>query len=1036
MQGNVYADSEFETFLTKINKECVRRGMSTVITGTKTFSGLLSVSDFTGEFVDYPAIENFVLNNDAENKFVLDCTKKFESVTVNGNVEFGGENLILTRFNGFNLLNFFQNAVRVNRPTRLERLSFTNVKATNLTVNQINDHSFIDIVSGLESSVGHQGNLNAVHISGNVNVENFLVEKINEIDNFDNYLGLIVTSHSGGQIGGVKRFLAGLSVVNLFVRRINSIDIGYWLENALHRHKEQVIDEKWALTTVSVTEMNANVINGLKAKELIDLSVIDAIEIHSDIKMESLEVSRNLNGEMVCDVKNMAYVFDYGITKSEWNYVYVGGYASWPEADASTINEIVRFAVTGSDQIITGDVAFTNITFIDEIQSTGIINNVDVKNIFFDGLVKSNKFQIIKGSTIFKQPFSVVNLVSEKDLRTPIINDVNVVQLNYSIFRIGEGNVVSGVKTFVKPLKIDRLIVDGSINGVPLNDIVFANLTTVLPPIFFHQPITILKDLIIANALNGFNFNFLINNIIRKAGAPQETTGMITFQNLVVRGDTKISFINNVDINDAVFKTSDLIQEIIAFKTITGDVYIDGPVVITTMNGLDVVDVYTNSIFLDQNMNLRRLEAMNEVILHKGLTVNSHINGVAISPLIGWKPPTKNDLVPLWSTVGNILNEADHFIHQNYGQSFHILYLDYASNIKIKFEAINNHHHPVSFIIDTVHDGEMCGLDHNCHCPAQYDVSVGVHQIYVIRRPYGDRQIKMIGSNCNVTVRTNFLNACTANAPIQTVIEWSAVRGIGTLAIDEAVLGVKLYEVGNDIFMLINHVNGTVIAMKYDQQANNWFTSDIISGNNIHVDVLEWKFYKVLIILSRPSPMKSHDVARLWFYNTDVGRQGFEMYQELSGEYNLCSKLYMWQEDKFVLFLSKAGTQFVSIFMVHWGAQFQLFQTLTLSSGIKTFASFSVDGKFDFYNYLLRSLHFCFVLSIAHRHFQFTCHILGTYLNNLVLQSKNHCELIVLAGLIPRPHNSFTVEKSLNFLDKSGEETFEFFRSHGNQKCL
>ncbi len=940
--GNLYTDPEFETMLYRINKDVVRRGSSTVISGTKTFSGLLTVNDFAGELVDYPNAENFVLtNNNAEDKFYLDCTKKFESVTINGNIEFGGDNLILTHYNGFNMLEFFQNAARINRPTRLGSLTFTNIKATNLTLNQINNHPFSEIISGLENSVGHRGNLNTVHINGNVNIGNVSVDTINDI-NFDNYLGLVVSSNSGGQIGGVKRFLAGLNVVNLFVRNINSVDISYWLENALRKEKDQFIGEKWTLSTASISEMNANMINGLKAKELIDLSV-GTIEIRSDIRIQSLDVYRNLNGPMACDAKKLADVLDNGLTKVNWNSVFIDGYAGWPTEEPSLINEILQFGVTGADQTIAGDVIFGNATFIDHIQSTGIVNNVDVKSIFVDCLVKNSKLQIVQGSKIFKLPVSVVNMVSDKDLRVPLINEVNVIQLNNSIFRISEGNVMSGVKTFTNTLKLDRLNVDGLLNGVHINDIVFVNSTTVLPPIVFQSPISIRRDLIIANNLNEINFNYLINNMMRKAGPPQEITGTITFQNLVVRGDTKIPSINNIDLLDIVVKSSDSIQEIGEMKTIAGDLYIDGPVIISMINGLDVVDAFTSSIFLDQNMNIRRLEVMNEATLHKGFTVKSEINGIPIAPLIGWKAPVQNDLAPLWSNVNNILNEGDRLIVDHYGHSHHILYLDYASHIKVKFETNNNY--PVTFIIDTVHSGEMCGLDHKCDCPAQYDVRLGFHQIYINRRPFGDRQIKMFGSNCNATVRTNFINTCATNVPIQTAIEWSAFGGVGSVTIDKPIFGVQLYEVGNDIFMLVNHVNGTIVVMKYDQQANNWFKSDEIRGSNIHMDVLQWKSYKVLIVLSRSNDIKRHDVANFWYYNTDIGRQGFEMFQEIPGEYNLCTKLYMTHEDKFVVFLSKTGSQFVSVFMVHWSAQFQLFQTLAVDSGVKTFVAFTVDGE-------------------------------------------------------------------------------------------
>ncbi|KAJ6641891.1 hypothetical protein Bhyg_06836 [Pseudolycoriella hygida] len=937
--GNVYPDPEFETILTQIDKVVVRRGSSTTISGTKTFTGVLSVKDFVGELIDHPPIDNFVLNNDASDKFYLNCTKQFESVTVNGNVEVGGD-LIFTRLNGVNLFEFFQTAVRINQPTRLESLRFVNVRATNLTVTQINSHSFTEIVEGLENSVGSEGKLYSVFINGNLELENLYVGSINDID-IENYLGLVVTTNSGGQIGGVKRFLAGLTVFNLFVNQINSVDIGYWLENALHRDKDQIIGEKWTLTTATVGEMNTSMINGLKTKELIDLSA-PTIEIYSDLQFESLNVAGNLNGEMVCDVKSLETVLDYGLTKALWNFVFVNGYVQWPEEEASQINEILKFSVTStSDQVITGDVIFTNTTFIDNLQSNGIINNFDVRKIFYDGLVKSRQLQTIKGPVIFKQPLTVSNLVSKNDLHSPFINDVNLLELNRSIFRIDEGNVISGVKTFRNSVKIDQLTVEGLVNGVAVSDIVFADSTTILPPIFFHKSISIQKDLIIANNINEINLKFLLNNIIRKAGPPQEITGMITFQNLVVRGDCRIPSINNLDINDIVLKTSDSVQEIFDLKTITGTLFIDGPAFITKLNRLDVLDAYISTIFLDQNMVIRKLELMNEVVLHKGIVVKSELNSFPIASLISWTPPTQADLAPLWGRVGNIINQADHLLHQNYGRSFHILYLDYASNIKVKFDTENNY--PVIFIIDTVDTGELCGLDHKCDCPAQYDVSLSFHQIFVNRRPYGDRQIKMFGSNCNVTVRTNFLNSCTVNTPAQTIVEWSAFGGSGALTISE-IFGVKLYEAGSESFMLVNELNGSVVVMKYDQQVNNWFTSEVIDGKNIHIDVLEWKMFKVLIVLGGSSDVKIHDGASLWFYNIDVRR--FEMFQELSGDYNLCSKLYMGLEDKFALFLSKAGSQYVSIFMVHWGAQFQLFQTLTLQSSIKTFAAFAVHDAY------------------------------------------------------------------------------------------
>lgn len=948
VRGDVRTDPQYATSASLINEECIRRTDTAIVTGgCKTFTGHLSIEDFQCKNIDEIDINQFIQRQPKGKSYDFDCVKQFKRITVEGKVKILSDLIEIGYFNGNDLVEFEKNYVRINNPVSLDAITFAgNVNVQRASIGNIAGKAFNEVVQEIEGAVGEDGIIKTVHVLGDVVfADEIYADTVNGV-HFDEYLSMMVTKNSEGlEIFGTKQFKS-LIVKQLSVRKIGSIDLEYWFENALHMSKPQIIPVPWTIECIQTEQLDTVSINGVPLNLLLDSSA-DLIEISSDIIIDSIIVGNSIRGQLSCDLAAIEKGLAEGFLNKHWPFVEIVENVQWPYEDYSTpINKLIRYAVTDADQEIFGDVKFINPIVVQVARTKNQISKTDIMVLRQDALIKNAEFQQVIATKRFCNNISIANLITENFLSVPIINSVDILRLNESMFRIDRDNHVTGVKTFLTTPSIYHLYVRGTINGIESVDIVCSNSTNLLPPISFYNTIYIEGDLTISDILNGLPLDYVLANRVRLNGPPQELTGLITFKNLVIKGRAaQLPQINGIPIEDVVVLSSDALQTITGHKNIYGNVTIDGPAMFSNINGIDVVQTYMNTIFLDQNMKMEGLEVCGNVILQRGIYVKDRLNDVEIKSLTHWNPPSARDLAPINEEVSSTLVSAHSALQQSDLKTKNVLYLDYATDIRIKYEF--NPSIPKTFTVDTIVACERCS------CPAQNDVSItSTLQIFIHRRPAFERQIKINGQHLNVTILTSFrASECgSTNSTRGTKIMWrkadTEISEQSMTLSETSIAGARLFEQDHTSLMLINYYNGSIAVMNLDEK--RWNFIGVVGANgqrHHHMEVLSWKNYNILLVFALPAERDVHGKAEMYYFD---GAQFQILHGQIPGDYDRFAVSYMQTRNEYMVWLTHSGTDVLTIFKAVYQAQllqrFALLQKIVVDGMVENIVPMNVDG--------------------------------------------------------------------------------------------
>lgn len=948
VRGNVHTDPHYATSASSINEQCIRRTDTAIVTGgCKKFTGHLSIEDFQCQNIEDIDLNQIVQRQTKGKPYDFDCIKQFKHITVDGKVKILSDLIEIGYLNGNDLGEFEKNYVRIDRPVNLDSLTFAgNVNVQKASIGNIAGKVFNEVVHEIEGAVGESGTIKSVRVLGDVVfTEEIYAETVNGV-RFDEYLSMMVTKNSEGfDIVGTKQFKS-LIVKMLTVPKIGSIDLEYWFDNALHTRKPQTIPVPWTIDYIQAEQLDAVSINGVPLNLLVDSSS-DLIEISSDIIVDSLIVGNSIRGQLSCDLAAIEKGLAEGFPNKHWPFVEIVGNVQWPHEDSSTpINKLIRYAVTDSDQEILGDVNFINPIVVQAVRSIHLLNEIDIMALRADALIRDAEFQQVIATKHFISNITIANLITESLLSVPVINSVDILRLNESMFRIDRDNRVTGVKTFLTKPFVHQLNVRGTINGIESVDIVCSNSTNLLPPIAFYNTIYIEGDLSITGILNGLSLDYVLTNRMRLNGPPQELTGLITFKNLVIKGAAQLPQINGIPIEDVVILSSDALQTITGHKNVYGNVSIDGPAMFSNINGMDVVQTYMNTIFLDQNMAIQGLEVCGSVNLQRGMYVKDRLNDVEIKLLTHWNPPTASELAPINEEVSSTLVSAHSAIQQSELKTKNVLYLDYATDIRIKYEF--NPNIPKTFTVDTIVACERCS------CPAQNDVSItSTLQIFIHRRPSFERLIKITGQHLNVTILTSFrAGECgSTNSTQDTKIMWrmsdSEISEESMMLSEISIAGAKLFEQDHTSLMLINYYNGSIAVMKLEEQHWNFIGVVGVNGQrHHHMEVLSWDNYNILLVFAMPAERDVHGKAEMYYFD---GMQFQLVHGEIPGDYDRCAVSHMRTRNEYMVWLTHTGTDVLTIFKAIYHAQllqrFALLQKIVVDGMVENIVPMNVDGK-------------------------------------------------------------------------------------------
>lgn len=952
--GNVYTDPQYATSASSINEQCIRRTDTAVVSGgCKTFTGHLSIEDFQCKNLDDIDLKQIVQRPSKGKSYDFESVKQFKHITVDGKVKILTDLIEIGYLNGYDLMEFAKNYVRIDKAVRLESLTFAeNVRVQSASIGNIGGKVFNDVIQAIEAAVGENGTIRAVRVLGNVVfTDEIYAETVNGIP-LDAYLSQMVTKHSEGlEIVGTKQFKT-LTVKQLTVSTLNAIDLDYWFENALHMRKPQLIHRPWTIDCVRAEQLDAVAINGVTLNRLVDSSS-DRLEITSDITVDSLVMGNSVSGQLSCDLAAIDRAFAESFRNKHWAVVDIVGSVNWPGDDCSTpINQLIRYAVTDMDQEIIGDVTFINPIMVHQAASSKyLLNEIDILALQRDALVKEAEFQHVIAVKHFKNNISIANLITENVLSVPMVNAVDILRLNESMFRKDRDTHVTAVKTFQTTPLIYSLNVRGTINGIETLDLVCSNSPNALPPIVFHGIVYVEKDLAITGLFNGFSLEYFLENRVRLTGPPQELTASMTFKNLVIKGAARLPQINGIAIEDVVVLSSDALQTVTGHKNVYGNVTIDGPAMFGTINGMDVVQTYMNTIFLDQNdVAVAELEVYGNVNVQRGVYVRDRLNNVDINALTHWNPPTPTDLAPINEEVSSALLSARSALQRSDLKLNNLLYLDYAADIRIKYEF--NPNIPKTFTVDTA---VAC---QRCLCPAQNDVSItSTLQIYIHRRPVYERLIALNGQHVNVTIRTTFRadecgssNSTTAG----TMIMWrnsNSDPSEKTMMLSEpSIGGAVLFEQDDTRLLIINYYNGSIAVMSLDGERWNFIGVVVAEQHEQrhyhHMEVLSWDNYNILLVFAKPAERHLHGKAEMYYFD---GAKFVVLHGDIPGDYDRCAVSHMRTRNEYMIWLTHSGTDVLTIFKAVYHERllqrFVLLQKIVVNGMVVNIVPMNVDGK-------------------------------------------------------------------------------------------
>lgn len=825
IDGNLYTDRQYTTTVAQLNEECVRRQDTSPVRvlGRKRFEGQLTVdhfaslaNNFTAEMLPVSRAE--LLGQPLQ----LNCVKQFAQLSVlGGSVRVLSELLDVATLNGVDLHAGMPNMVRIHEATTLDELAIDGAAlAGSVVVSQLGnielDQIFRRMADGTQLRELHVFGGNSTANSDDATTTTFdelQVGQINGID-VDEYLARVVTTHGPEErlIRGVKHFQSAVTVNDLQLRHLNELDVEEWMSNAMQTERPQRFTGQWQIGSLEAETIYAPAINAVPLDSLIDATQ-DVIELQSDISVAN---AVNVAGDVIaahmdCDLTLLRETLQAGaISRLSWRQIEINGQATWPDAADGTrtpINRLLTNGVTSNTaQLISGDVRFQHgRVVIANLSSQPPINDINVLQIVDDALLNIGDYQLMRSAKRFVNGVSLQAAAIAGDLRTPLWNGCDLLQLNATLVRTGDGGdrSISGVKRFAHSPSVHGLkVLDDRINGIPVADIVRSGaeddaMRPARASVILSSGAAVVGRLDIGRSLNFMPLDvFMTQRVLLGSTQPQDVRGVLTFERLVVHGGQIVGTINQIPIGSMVMRSSDTEQALHGRKSIVGGVVrLNGPVALTHLNGVDLVHAHEQSVRLDADVvQLQRLNVLNNISMvpanggaasrsaddagsptADGFTVLGDLNDVDMMSLMYWQPPTARDLLPIQADIGATMQRAEDALQAELsaptagGGGGQVAYLDYASDLRIKFvkeltttaaAAAESHFVDTHVACDSgVNQTTTAAVSAvgQCFCPVQ-NVIVAPNRYQVLvapGRPY-ERTVRLCGHQANFTIHTRF----------------------------------------------------------------------------------------------------------------------------------------------------------------------------------------------------------------------------------------------------------------------------------------
>ncbi|XP_055918674.1 uncharacterized protein LOC129950781 [Eupeodes corollae] len=687
IEGNLIADEKLGSKLRHLDKIALKPTGPMIISGKKVFQGTLTFDHGEIEHLNQLGTEDLIPSSRKTVKFVGNKTFKSIHVTKEATIT---KNLNVDLLNGVLPV---EDISKTNDHFGTIVLSST-LKAQNMEFNYLNGFSSEKIFKSIRIGVNNDLILHKdLFVQGSMEFKADLhVDTINNI-NWNNYVESLVRVNENIVIHGRKTFSKQLTIANeLRSPMINNLLIDDIFKNVLLKSEPQIITGSYTFDTLKIKNVNVPSINGFSTLEFIDTRSPKVI-LNSDVVVKKLTVHGNLYGNLEFDFNSMQDRIN-AILSKPWKNLYVLGNAHWPwgeDQQSLDLQYLFANAVRHlDDQVITGNVKLRK-PLISTMSTRDIFpKDIDFNHISTDCLFHNSSMEeVILATKVFTKPVQFAEFTALSHLGTKLINRIDILQFNSSLFRLSRPSLIYGPIDFQVPPIFGHLTVQGLVNYMPTSHIFLAYNERVWPPVKMHS-LEVTGNLQLSN-IDHMSLNFLLRNRVRKTGPAQEIFGHLTFEELVLDKKIYLQSINGILLDNVVQKNSTTLQEITGTKSVLGELELIGPAAVITLNGIELVERYGKTIFLDKNYEFDKLSIANATFKQK-LQVPRLASKNPLKDFIENKT-YKDSFKQHTQTLKNIqinLRSAENVIDTKALNSKRLVYLDYDFSTLVEWKLRND----------------------------------------------------------------------------------------------------------------------------------------------------------------------------------------------------------------------------------------------------------------------------------------------------------------------------------------------------------
>nr|XP_053636660.1 uncharacterized protein LOC128691773 [Cherax quadricarinatus] len=565
------------------------------------------------------------------------------------------------------------------------------------------------------------------------------LDKVNS-KNWEKHLNDVVLKNYSGIISGTKTFHQPLNILGNFDPvTINGIRVADLASRCLTKSSDQVIYNPYTFnSSISVSYLSSPVIDGVNMSNILLIDQAGnlggtAVFMSDTTFIGDVTSAHNLLG---CDELNKR-----PIIRDQYGNINI--HESIRIEDLSLSGTVISEAavMAGTTQKINLDhfldslvlksvpqEIYGTVEFLGDVNVSSMtvntINDVNIVELYRDS-VMDDEDTVITCNLEFSNPLTVNNLVVETSILGKsgsgvLVNGVNIAYLQTQAVLDNEDTfIIVGDKTFHNGFSTDNLMVNKTLGGVAVNDLVAFPNARNLSEVVFNAPIMIRGNLNVSGLLDGINLADVMRNRVTLDGS-HTLLGACKFDAINVEGNIEVEKINDVVIANLVRKVAPT-QIISGHKTFGGGLTVNGEINATVLNGIYIKQL-KNIVRTDKDYNITHPVTFEASVRTSSLV---EVNGTVSQDLHSLDQNISilnSELENRYEYIKDLQNEIETITRENYAGAramFLVLaYLEKVNYYKLRYFG------GMKFITDYNLEGgntllSVKSCDRDCVCDAE-----------------------------------------------------------------------------------------------------------------------------------------------------------------------------------------------------------------------------------------------------------------------------------------------------------------------------